>query len=366
MPHSPLSRYRQLIDYCEISPDAGQEAVVERLQALYQQAMQVALTEPSGRFFSRWFGKAPEDTTTTHGLYLWGGVGRGKSMLMDMFFRSLDRPDKRRVHFHGFMLEVHAAMHTYRQQDKGDPLVNVANDIREQYGILCFDELQVHDITDAMILARLFEQLFTAGIQMVFTSNRPPEDLYKDGLQREQFLPFIDLIRRHLEVMEITSDKDYRQGRMAGLTTRYFTPDTPETRHALATSFSQMIGYDAPVSLQVPVQGRILDVPKACREVAWFSFADLCDAALGATDYLELTQLFRTFYIEGIPIMTPEMRNQAKRFVTLIDVLYEAQAHLFCTAADEPEWLYKAGDGSFEFERTASRLREMMSGNYGS
>lgn len=363
MPHSPLSRYRQLVEQCQISFDPGQRAVVERLQELYERLSTTPeSSQRQQRLMARFFGHSRQrGQPAVKGIYLWGGVGRGKSMLMDMFYQSLDIHHKRRVHFHGFMLEVHAAIHRLRQDGEEDPLIRVAEQIAADYRVLCFDELQVHDITDAMILARLFSILVERGVTVLFTSNRPPEDLYLHGLQRERFLPFIALIRSHMEVLDIKVDQDYRRWEMAGITTRYLTPDTPETRRELAQEFSRMIGYNStPERLDIPVRGRMLVVPAACRDVAWFSFADLCEQPLGAADYLELVQLFRVIFIEGIPAMDATMRNEAKRFVTLIDILYEAQTLLFCTAQTEPEALYGEGEGSFEFARTASRLREMM------
>ncbi len=361
MPHSPLSRYEQLIEHCEISRDGGQEQVVHALQTLYNE-LQTPEAEKS--LLSKWFGKS-EDMQAPRGIYLWGGVGRGKSMLMDMFFHSLQQCTKQRVHFHGFMLDVHRRIHHYRAEDYDDPLMQVAKDIIRENQVLCFDELQVHDIADASILARLFSALFEAGITIIFTSNRPPEDLYKDGLQRERFLPFIALIRAQMDVMEIMSEKDYRQNRVEAIEQRYLTPANDASRTILRNLFDDMIAHENPHSVDVPVQGRIITVAKTCREVAWFTFDDLCTQAYGASDYLELATLFKVFFIADIPRMTPENRNEAKRFVTLVDVLYEARALLCCTADAQPEALYESGDGTFEFERTASRLREMMAVDYG-
>lgn len=361
MPHSPLSRYEQLIDHCEISRDAGQQDVVDRLQQLYNNLL---IPDVPKGLLSKWFGGNDSDAYI-RGLYLWGGVGRGKSMLMDMFYHSLSNIPKKRVHFHGFMLEVHAAIHHYRQQDDADPLMRVANDIIRDYRVLCFDELQVHDIADASILARLFGALFEAGLVIIFTSNRPPNELYLNGLQRERFVPFINLVESSMNVVEIMSEKDYRQGRVAAIEQRYITPANKDTTTQLHHLFEDMIAHEQPIKLIVPVKGREIIVKQSCREVAWFEFSNLCEQAYAAADYLELTAFFKVFFIANIPQMTKENRNEAKRFVTLVDVLYEARILLCCTADAIPEELYITGDGSFEFERTASRLREMMAADYG-
>jgi cell division protein ZapE len=366
MPHSPRSRYAQLIERCEISGDAGQEIVLDSLQSLYERLTLPHLLTPQE--LSLWerlrarFGE--NDATTPKGIYLWGGVGRGKSMLMDLFYDALPRSDKRRVHFHAFMAEIHAAIHAQRQTGSADALAIVAEKIADTYHILCFDELQVQDVADASILSRLFQMLFARGVTVVFTSNRPPEDLYLHGLQRDRFLPFIALVRNKMDVLEIASAQDYRQGRMHALQHRYLTPDDDAAKAALQHCFHEMIAPSLPEQIAVAVQGRTIIVPKAHRHIAWFHFADLCDAALGASDYLTLVQRFRVFFVESIPQLSHAERNQAKRFVTLIDVLYEARALLFCTADVPPEELYSYGDGHFEFTRTASRLREMMAEDY--
>ncbi|NET71298.1 MAG: cell division protein ZapE [Sphaerospermopsis sp. SIO1G2] len=367
MPHSPLSRYRQMVDYCEITHDPAQETIVQMLQALYEKLeMHAQQHSAPTKAWSRLWRISTKETASisSAGLYIWGGVGRGKSMLMDMFYHSLSELKKQRIHFHRFMLEVHEAIHHYRVQGVDDPLMRVAQDISKRYKILCFDELQVHDITDAMLLARLFTHLFEQKLTIIFTSNRPPEDLYANGLQRERFLPFIALIREQLQVVEIISARDYRQDRLAGLKEWYLCPCTPDNARTLAQEFDYMAGHELATPQHITVQGRSLLVPRACRDMAWFHFDDLCDQPLSSHDYLELATVFRFFFIEAIPVMTPDMRNQAKRFVHLIDVLYEARALLFCTADALPEALYDAGDGAFEFERTASRLREMMSADY--
>ncbi len=366
MSHSPLSRYHQLIEQCELTPDAGQQEVAEALETLYHAMQSDALPSGGGRsFLSRLFA-ADSSPDTPKGLYLWGGVGRGKSMLMDMFYDSLiSITAKKRVHFHAFMQDVHARIHTYRADGETDPLKQVADAWSRDYQLLCFDELQVHDITDAMLLARLFGYFFEKGVVVVFTSNRPPEDLYLNGLQRERFLPFIALIGQHTDVLEIRTERDFRQQRLAALQQRYLAPVTDDTQHSLKQMFAELTGHMPAKPMSFTVQGRNITIDKACGDVGWCTFDTLCDRPLGAKDYLELAQLYKVLFIDGIPVMTPEHRNQAKRFVTLIDALYEAETTLFCTAQAMPEALYDAGDGHFEFERTSSRLREMMSEAYG-
>jgi cell division protein ZapE len=368
MADNPLSRYQRLIDQCEISPDFMQRAVVLQLQRLFERVSApdffVEATEKrsllSGLFSHRKAAVLPK--MRPFGMYIWGDVGRGKSMVMDVFFHSLPTQKKKRLHFLQFMLDVHGRVHRYRQSGaQGDPILAVAADIASECQILCFDEMQVHDITDAMILSRLFTALFNAGMVVVFTSNRPPEALYLDGLQRVKFLPFIDLLRERLDVVELASEKDYRVGRVAAMQQTYITPLGSEARAALDAAMASVTQHGACVPLDIPVQGRVLHVPQSCGRVARMSFADLCAKPLGALDYMALTALFDTFVISDIPQLTPENRNEAKRFVTLIDVLYEAHATLICTAAAPPEDLYVSGDGSFEFERTVSRLKQMQS-----
>lgn len=360
MSHSPLSLYNRAIQQCEIQQDDAQRQIVQLLQELYHQIH----TQPEKRsLISRWLSN-DTPTPVTYGLYLWGGVGRGKSMLMDMFYKSLSTERKWRVHFHDFMQYVHTRMHEHRKKNIDDPLGSVINDICATYDILCFDELQVHDITDASILSRLFNGLFADNITIVFTSNRPPEDLYLHGLQRERFLPFIDLLHAKLHIHEIQSDTDYRQNKIAALTQRYLYPLSAEHMNKLEDMFTMMCSTEAATPKEIMHKGRTLHIPRAHREVAWFDFKEICEPAYGAGDYLELAARYKVFFIANIPQLSKESRNEAKRFVTLIDVLYEARSTLCCTAQTPPQKLYVSGDGSFEFERTVSRLREMMSEEY--
>ena len=303
----------------------------------------------------------PEDVP--QGLYMWGGVGRGKSMLMDLFVDNLAIEEKRRVHFHAFMQEVHAGMNAARKTGVDDAIAPVAAGIADQVRLLAFDEMQISDITDAMIVGRLFEALFAAGVVVVTTSNRSPDDLYQDGLNRQLFLPFIEQIKAQMVVHELASPTDYRQDMLGGVRS-YFVLHGPKARSAIDTVWKELTGVVGE-PLVMRVKGRDVVLPKFHNGVARVGFFDLCGTALGAADYLALTEAVRVLVLEDIPLLSRSNFNEAKRFVTLIDTLYEAQVRLICTAAALPEMLYVEGDGAFEFERTASRLREMMGAEWG-
>ncbi len=297
------------------------------------------------------------------GLYVWGGVGRGKSMLMDLFVGNLSIAEKRRVHFHAFMQEVHAGMHAARKDGAQDALAPVADRLTRDLRLLALDEMQITDITDAMIVGRLFEKLFAAGVVVVTTSNRHPDDLYKDGLNRQLFLPFIDLIKDRLAVHELVSPTDYRQTLLAGSRV-YFTPLGAEARAGLDAIWNELCpGEAAPLILTV--KGREVEIPAWCGGVGRASFYDLCAKPLGPGDYLAIADQLRVLLLDDIPRLGRQNFNEARRFVTLIDALYEAHVRLICSAAAEPDYLYVEGEGSFEFERTASRLREMQAEDWG-
>lgn len=298
------------------------------------------------------------------GLYLWGGVGRGKSMLMDLFFAATDIPRKRRVHFHAFMQEVQAGLHAARKTGVEDALAPVAEALIRDLRLLAFDEMQITDITDAMIVGRLFEKLFAAGVVVVTTSNRPPKDLYKDGLNRALFLPFIDMLEKRLEVRELESPTDYRQHRLTGAQV-YFYPAGKHTA-TLDAIWSDLTGGATGQALRLSVNGRMTELPRFANGVGRASFWELCARPLGPADFLAIAQAVRVLLLEDVPQLSATNYNEAKRFVTLIDALYEARVRLVCTAADAPERLYIEGSGSFEFERTASRLREMQGADWGS
>lgn len=339
--------YQQAVDTGKLHADDAQLSVLPELERI-----RTALAEPVKRGF---FRKAPDPIP---GLYMWGGVGRGKSMLMDLLYELVDAPKQRR-HFHAFMQWVHAEMTEARKQGVDDAIAPVAAKLTDEVRFLAFDEMQISDITDAMLVGRLFEALFARGVVIVTTSNRPPDDLYKNGLNRELFTPFIALLKEKMVVHELASETDYRQDRLAG-TPSYFTPIDAEARKAIARIWARLSnGKSEPLVLHV--KGRQVELPDYHNGVAKAKFYDLCGRPLGAGDYLALADAVRVLILEDIPTLSRHNFNEAKRFVTLIDALYEAGVQLICSAAAEPEMLYVEGTGTFEFERTASRLREMQS-----
>jgi cell division protein ZapE len=345
-----------------LRPDPQQEAAATRL-GLLQAELEAG---GGGGFLKRLLGKR----TVPRGIYMWGGVGRGKSMLMDLFHDNLAIAEKRRVHFHAFMQEVHQRLREARSSESGDPIPPVAAALAEGLRCLCFDEMVVNNAADAMIMSRLFRALIEdEGVTLVTTSNRPPHDLYKDGLNREHFLPFIALIDSALDVAELNGPTDYRLDRIGGMASWYVPADAAATA-ALRDLFFRLTDYPVEDAAHVPScdldlgGGRVLHVPKSLKGVAVASFKRLCGEARGVADYLALARTYHTVILVGIPQMGPDMRNEAARFVTLIDALYENRVKLFASAAAEPEVLYKAGDGSFEFARTVSRLMEMQSDAY--
>jgi cell division protein ZapE len=316
-------------------------------------------------FFARLVGRRRDIC----GIYLWGGVGRGKSMLMDLAFDNIEVTPKRRVHFHAFMLEVHERLRAERAKGHGDPIPALAEAIAEESVLLCFDEMVVNNPADAMILSRLFTALLEEGVAVVTTSNRGPSELYKDGLNRELFLPFIDLLEKRLQVIALDGPTDYRLDRLHGVET-WHVPNGLAATEALSTAFFKLTDYPVEDRANVPSEelevggGRTLHVPKSLKGVAVFSFKRLCGEARGAADYLAIAQRYHTVILVGIPVMGPEKRNEAARFVTLIDALYEHKVKLLAAADAEPANLYPAGTGAFEFQRTVSRLQEMRSADY--
>jgi cell division protein ZapE len=342
-----------------LRPDPAQRAALVRLEALRETLE--ANPKPRPSLLARFF-KQPEPTGK-QGIYLWGGVGRGKSMLMDLFFQHAPTPQKRRVHFHAFMQEVQSALHEARKTGVDDAIKPVAETIARDLRLLCFDEMQITDIADAMIVGRLFEKLFAAGVMIVTTSNRHPSDLYKDGLNRQLFLPFIKLIEDRLEVDQLDAMTDYRQDRLAG-TQVYFAPLGAEATRAIDAVWHDLTGGRQEV-LCLEVKGREVRLPRYWAGMARASFWDLCGKPLGPADYLALVGAVKLLVLDGIPRLDATKFNEAKRFVTLIDALYEGHVRLICSAEDIPERLYLEGSGSFEFERTASRLREMQGEDWG-
>jgi len=353
--------YAALVAAGELKPDPAQARTVAALDRLA-----ASMKANSNGLLSRFLGSRDDGPD---GVYLWGGVGRGKSMLMDLAFDHIDVSPKRRVHFHAFMLETHQRLREARRSEEGDPIDEVADRIAAEARLLAFDEMIVNNPADAMILSRLFEKLLAAGVKIVTTSNRPPGDLYRDGLNRELFLPFIDLIGSRMEVVAVDGPTDYRLDRLAGVEV-WHVPNGPEATRALSTAFFKLTDYAVEDRAKVPSEeldvggGRTLDVPKSLKGVAVFSFKRLCGEARGAADYLAIAQRFHTVIIVGIRVMTRAMRNEASRFATLIDALYEHRVKLLAAADAEPANLYPEGDGSFEFARTVSRLEEMRSADY--
>ena len=358
-----FDRYRALVDAGELRPDPAQAAAALRLAAL---ATELEATPKRGSVLWRALGRLPDPP---RGVYLWGGVGRGKSMLMDLFFECLDIRRKRRVHFHEFMLDVHARLNEERKKEAGDPIPPVASTMVGESRLIAFDEMVVNNSADAMILSRLFTAMWARGLTVVATSNRPPTDLYKDGLNREHFLPFIDLIGQKMDVLSLNGPTDYRLDRMGSMA-MWHTPNGPEATAAMADAFFRMTDYPVEDRAKVPTEdipvgaGRTLHVPKSLKGVAVFSFKKLCGEARGAADYLAIARRYHTVFLVGIPRLGPENRNEAARFVTLIDALYENGVKLIAAADAVPEELYTRGDGAFEFERTVSRLKEMQSDDY--
>ncbi|MEQ1495474.1 MAG: cell division protein ZapE [Novosphingobium sp.] len=359
-----IDRYDALVVGGELRSDPEQRAAAEHLNRLQTELEAI----PSrGSLLWRLAGRKPKPP---RGLYLWGGVGRGKSMLMDLFHNCLAIPEKRRAHFHAFMLEVHERLREARKSESGDPILPVAAAIADGIRVLAFDEMVVNNSADAMIMSRLFTALIEQhDLTIVTTSNRAPGELYKDGLNREHFLPFIALIGRELDTLALNGPHDYRLERLAGLAT-WHSPLGETATEQVREAFFRLTDYPPEDSEHVPSAsldlggGRILHVPKSLKGVAVFSFKRLCAEARGAPDYLAVAQTYHTVILVGIPKMGPDSRNEAARFVTLIDALYEHKVKLFVTAATAPELLYEAGDGAFEFDRTVSRLNEMQSADY--
>jgi cell division protein ZapE len=360
--------YRALVSDRGFEFDPAQAELAWKLDAL-SAGLEDYRPEPKPGAFGWLIGhKAAEPP---RGLYIHGPVGGGKTMLMDMFFDAVEGPSKRRAHFHAFMADAHAKLHQWRQALKRgevtgeDPIAPVAAELAREASLLCFDEFSVRDIADAMILGRLFAALFAAGVVVVATSNVAPDDLYRDGLNRALFLPFIALIEERLDVVELDARTDYRLEKLKRAPV-YYSPIGPKADAALDAAFLALTGHDRGEPLEIELLGRHLDVPQAIDGVARFDFDALCRRPLGASDYLKIAQRFHTIIIDRIPALAETERNEAKRFIILIDALYDMRVKLIASAAGEPKTLYAGADGAeaFEFARTASRLYEMRSADY--
>ena len=348
-----LSDYEARCALGEIRADTAQRVVASRLDQL---AAKLDTMPKSGGFLAR----LRKPAEPPKGLYIHGDVGRGKTMLMDLFHAHTTFAPKRRVHFHAFMQDVHGRLHTARKSRVQDAIGPVAKAIAAEARLLCLDEMQITDIADAMIVGRLFEGLLAAGTVIVTTSNLAPPDLYRDGLNRQLFLPFIKLITTRFDVIALESDTDYRLGRVKAHET-FLTPISPETDALLQDLWQRLTDTEQGDPVEISVMGRKLHVPQAAHACARFTFADLCEKPLGPPDYLALAHNFRTVFVERIPALGPERRNEARRFVLLIDTLYDARVRFVATSAQAPETIYPSGDHAFEFGRTVSRLKEMQS-----
>ncbi len=360
----PLFAYRARVAEGALTGDPAQELAAEKLQSLYHALKGYRPRQP-GSWKER-FGLGRRAEEPPSGLYIFGDVGRGKSMLMDLFFADAPVEKKRRVHFHEFMLEIHARLHALRTANgkrADDILPAIARDIAAETWLLCFDELHVVNIADAMLLGRLFETLFAEGVIVVATSNWPPDDLYSGGLQRELFLPFIALIKQKLDVLHLEGRIDYRMARLMTMKV-YHVPLGPAADRALDLAFRDLTDNAPSAPDVLNVMGRRVPVPASAKGVARFRFADLCEQPLGPTDFIAIANAFHTVILAGIPRLVPERRDTVKRFATLIDVLYERKIKLVCSAAVPPQEIHPAGEHAQEFRRTVSRLMEMQSVEY--
>ena len=368
-PYSTVAqRYAQLVGIGEIAEDPAQRPVVAALDRLIDDIRTKRLARKSsslGWFFAK--GRAAPEVVT--GLYIHGGVGRGKTMLMDLFFDTLPVRRKRRVHFNAFMADAHDRIQKHRLARKNgeakedDPIPPVAKALAEEAWVLCFDEFSVTDIADAMILSRLFSALFANGVVLIATSNVAPDDLYRDGLNRQLFLPFVSLLKRHAKVMSLDSDTDYRMEKLNRMPV-YLTPLSEATKRLLDEAWETVTRGVPAHPDALTVKGRQVQVPLAAGDAARFSFADLCDAPLGARDYLAIAARYSTVFIDRIPVLDQTRRNPAKRFILLVDTLYDSHSRLFASAEAPPQELYRGRPGiteAFEFDRTVSRLIEMQS-----
>jgi cell division protein ZapE len=361
--------YEGLVGLKKIERDPAQQALLSRLEVVEQRVAthrSARRARPSG-----WLFGSRDQTEPVKGLYVFGDVGRGKTMMMDLFFEASPVIRKRRAHFHEFMADIHERARVYRQKLKDgaiegeDAIRLTANEIAEESWLLCFDEFHVTDIADAMILGRLFSRLFELGVIVVATSNVAPSELYKDGLNRSLFVPFIVMIEKHMEVLQLKSRTDFRLEKLAGQKV-WYVPADDDAAEALDKAWRRLVGSSSGMPQELSIKGRRLRVPRAAMGVARFFFHDLCEQPLAAADYLRIAREFHTIIVDRIPAMGFDDRNAAKRFIILIDTLYDNSVKLIASAAAEPDALYQASNGyeASEFKRTASRLIEMRSQAY--
>jgi len=369
MPSSIIAQYAAGVAAGRVERDPAQLAVVDRLARLEGEIIEHRLARKSSSL--GWLFARDKKQMQLKGLYIYGEVGRGKTMLMDLFYEASPVQRRRRAHFHEFMIDVHERVHGLRQKMKvgefagEDPIELVAKELAREAWLLCFDEFHVTDIADAMILGRLFAQLFARGVVLVATSNVPPVDLYKDGLNRALFAPFIDMLEAHLDIVRLASRTDFRLEKLAGMPVWYVPADEAATA-ALDDAWRRLARENDGAAQELSLKGRTIHVPRAAMGVARFSFHDLCEQPLAAADYLRIAHEYHTIILDHIPVMTFDNRNAAKRFIILIDTLYDMNVKLIASAAAEPDALYRADEGyeAQEFKRTASRLIEMCSEAY--
>jgi cell division protein ZapE len=363
----PIARYEALLVSGDVNPDPAQRAAMEKLQAMHERLDGYRPASLNSGWAGRFSFGRRSPAEAPRGLYIHGAVGRGKSMLMDLFFDGVAVERKRRVHFHEFMQEAHELIHEWRQSNKvsktAEPIRPTAARLADKNWLLCFDEFEVRDIADAMIVSRLFHAMFELGVVVVATSNRHPDDLYKDGLQRDLFLPFIAILQKRLEVLHLEDGRDYRLDRLKGMTV-YHMPTGPEADRALDLAFQDLTDGRVGKQERLEFRGREIVVPKADGAVARFGFSDLCETPLGPGDFLEIARRFRSIIISGVPVMSGERRDAARRFVTMIDTFYDNHIHLMLSADAPPQGLYDGDDWGFEFDRTISRLMEIQSADY--
>lgn len=367
---SVVERLKSMTASGELKADAAQIEVASQLDRILHDLKTLKPAKKASAL--GWmFARKAKQNSAVKGLYVYGSVGRGKTMLMDMFYEMAPVDAKRRCHFHEFMADVHNRVHAHRQKLKNgetkqaDPIPPVAAALLAEAKLLCFDEFTVTDIADAMILARLFTELFANGCTLVTTSNVVPDNLYKDGLNRSLFLPFVDLLKQHVDVVTLDSPTDYRMEKLNSLPV-YIAPLDGAADQAMDMAWHHVTAGHLVEPTEIPMKGRSIHVPRACGRVARFSFVDLCEKPLGASDFLAIADRFDTVFVDHIPFLDADKRNETKRFIILIDALYDHRVRLFASAAAMPEDLLgkRKGTEGFEFDRTASRLFEMRSAEY--